>query len=41
LLRDVAPAVRRVQQRLVEGLAPEEQQAFEALCRKILAHSLG
>lgn len=41
VLRDVGPAVRKVQERLVEALTPDEQRAFEALCRKILAHHVG
>lgn len=41
VLREVGPAVRKVQERLVEALSPEEQRVFEGLCRKILSHHLG
>lgn len=41
VVREVTPAVERVQAQLLEGLAPEEQRAFERLARKILAHHLG
>ena len=41
VLREVTPAVQKVQARLVEPLAAPERRQFEHLCLKLLAHHLG
>jgi DNA-binding MarR family transcriptional regulator len=38
MLREVTPAVRKVQSRLLEPLAGGERRVFERLCLKMLAH---
>jgi len=40
-MAQASPAVQTVQSRFVSPLDPDEQQAFERMCRKLLAHHLG
>ena len=41
VLARAAPAVLAVQDKLLEPLDPQERQAFERMCLKLLAHHLG
>ena len=40
-LARAAPAVLAVQDKLLEPLDPQEREAFERMCLKLLAHHLG
>lgn len=40
-LSRAAQKVRRAQERIVEPLTPDERDAFERMCLKLLAHHLG